>query len=121
LKVLIVEDEALLAMSYKMALEEGEFEVVGIASSADEAFRLSVTKKPEVVLMDITLKGELDGIDSAKFIRTNYNIPIIFITGNTDEMTKKRALEVKPRGYLEKPVDCEKLHQALCADNSLDV
>jgi len=120
LRVLIVEDEALLAMSYRMALDGGGCEVVGIASNAADANIMARELAPDVVLMDIKLKGNVDGIETARHIITRYNIPVIFVTGNTDEETRKRALEVNPKGYLEKPIDCEKLQRALCMDESLD-
>jgi DNA-binding NarL/FixJ family response regulator len=104
-----------------MALEGGGCEVVGIASSAREAYSMAKARRPDVVLMDIKLKGREHGIESARSIIANYDIPVIFITGNTDEETKKRALQVNPAGYLEKPIDCEKLHQALCEEQTLEV
>ena len=116
MKILIVEDEALLAMSYKMALHGGACEVVGIARNAEEALRLTKEKQPEVVLMDIKLQGQVDGIEVAREILRDLKISVIYMTGNTDEETKKRALGTHPMAYLEKPVDCEKLQQLLCTN-----
>lgn len=113
MKVLIVEDEALLAMSYKMDLEAGDYNIVGIASNADAAFRLTELHKPDVILMDIKLQGKVDGIAAAQKIMASYNIPIIYITGNIDELTKQRAMDTNPKGYMEKPVDSEKLSKLI--------
>lgn len=121
MRVLIVEDEALLAMSYRMALDGGECNVVGVAKSADEALRLTGKHQPDVVLMDIRLRGKLDGIEAAKTIMNTHGTAVIFVTGNTDEETRTRALSIKPKAYLEKPIDCEKLHQALCVDKIMDI
>lgn len=119
MKILIVEDEAILAMSYKMALQDGDCEVVGIAKSAVEAIRLFKEKSPQVVLMDIKLQGEVDGIDAARAMLAELDVPIVYMTGNTDEETKKRALSTNPKAYLEKPIDCDSLYQFLCTkDNS---
>ncbi len=120
MKILIVEDESLLAMSYKMSLSLDNCEVIGIAATANEAFRLVVAHKPDVVLMDISLKGDIDGIEAAKTISDDYGIPIVFITGNTDKLTKDRALKVNPKGYLDKPINCEKLHRVLCLEENFD-
>ena len=119
MRVLIVEDEALLAMSYKMSLDGGECDVVGIAPNAEAANKMAGSLRPDVVLMDIKLEGDMDGIESARFIMEHYNIPVIFITGNTDEETRQRALKLNPSGYLAKPIDCEKLHKSLCIENTL--
>ena len=118
MKILIVEDEALLAMSYRMALSEKDCEVIGIAATAEEAIRLSRQYKPEVILMDIKLKGNMDGIEAAKEILSFIEIPIIFMTGNADKKTKKRAQSINPKAYLEKPIDCEMLHKFVCLEDA---
>ena len=115
MKILIVEDEALLAMSYKMALNGKDCQVVGIADSSEEALKLVRELTPDVVLMDIKLKGTIDGIETAKTIMQTSSAQIIYITGNTDEHTKERALRTKPKAYMGKPIDCAKLFKLLCA------
>jgi len=121
MKILIVEDEALLAMSYKMTLDMGNCEVVGIAATAQEAIDISREKRPDVVLMDIKLQGKLDGIEAAKEIIDSFSIPIIFLTGNADEKTRTRALSVKPIAYLEKPINCDLLYAELCVEGNMNI
>lgn len=116
MRILIVEDEALLAMSYKMSLEGGTCKVVGIAATAERAIAMAGRDLPDVVLMDIKLRGKVDGIEAARQIMETLHIPIIFITGNTDEETKQRALQTNPKAYLEKPIDCDELQQYLCRE-----
>ena len=108
-KVLIVEDEVLLALSYKLDLESNDCEVMGIVYSGEEAIAGVEKSRPNLVLMDIKLQGEMDGIEAAGIIMKRFNIPIIYITGNTDDVTKERALQTSPLAYLEKPVESEQL------------
>lgn len=119
MRVLIVEDEAVLALSYKMALDGGGCEVIGIAASARSAIAMTEQQHPDIVLMDIRLQGQMDGIEAAEVITKSFNTPIIYMTGNTDSETRERALLTNPRAYLEKPIDCEKLHAYLCVGESL--
>jgi len=109
IKVLIAEDEAMLALSYKMGLEMRGCEVVGIAYTGDQAIAMAQTTQPDMVLMDIKLTGWMDGIDAAIQIMERYGVPIIYITGHSDEHTKNRALNTNPLLYLEKPVDSTEL------------
>jgi CheY-like chemotaxis protein len=113
IKILIVEDEALLAMLYRKQLERHDCEISGIAASGPDAISMAHLYQPDLVLMDIKLKGEMDGIDAAIKIRENLQIPIIYITGNTDDNTKSRALQTKPLKYLEKPVESEELWRTI--------
>jgi len=117
IKVLIAEDEALLAMSYQMSLELKGCEVVGIATTGQQAIDMANSAAPDIVLMDIKLKGSMDGIDAAIQIKKIHNIPIIYITGNTDDRTRERAFLTHPLRYLEKPVEssllCEIIEQVM--------
>jgi len=117
IRVLIVEDEAILAMNLQVGLEEGQCEVVGIACSAEEAVRQAGQTKPDIVVMDIKLKGAMDGIEAAIQINDKYGIPIMYLTGNTDDATRERAIHSHPLRYLEKPVEshvlCEVIKQAM--------
>lgn len=109
-KVLIVEDERILAVSLKLDLQEAGYEVVGIASSADEALASVKAQNPSLVLMDISIHGDKNGIDAALEIHAVAPTPIIFLTGETDENTVMRAkLCPNCKGYLQKPVDIEAL------------
>ena len=103
--VLIVEDEAILSMMYKKLLERNGFNVVGTAFSGDAAVSEALHLCPDIILMDIFLKGEMDGIDAAEKINKTLNVPIVYITGNSDSATRERAFKTGPAGYLEKPID----------------
>lgn len=104
IKILIVEDEAILAMNYKIGLEKAHFIVTGIAFSGEDALRQAEETRPDLVLMDIKLRGPMDGIDAALKIREAMDPKVIFLTGNSDEDTRKRAMEISPLRYIEKPV-----------------
>jgi CheY-like chemotaxis protein len=102
-KILVVEDEKILAMGLKRKLKIMNYDVVGMASSGPEAIRKSGEESPDLVLMDIVLKGEMDGIEAAQQIINLYNIPIIYLTAYADEEILERAMITGPYGYLVKP------------------
>ncbi len=103
-KVLIVEDDTLLATTFSMFVEDLGYKVAGIVSNGKESIELCKKNKPDIVLMDIHLPGKIDGIKAAEEIQENLNIPIIFITSDEQESTVKRALASNSYGYLLKPV-----------------
>jgi PAS domain S-box-containing protein len=86
------------------------YEVVGIAPSGEEAIRLAVELKPSLILMDIVLKGDMDGIEAARQIRRRYQVPIIYLTAYTDNQTLERAKITEPFGYIVKPFSERELH-----------
>lgn len=102
-KILIVEDERILALGLKKKLEKLGFKVTNTASTGNEAIVSVKEDKPDLILMDIVLKGEMDGIDAAKLIINLHNIPIIYLTAYADDKTISRAVETYPYGYLMKP------------------
>ena len=102
-RVLIVEDEALVAEDLKMAVTDLGYDVVGHADNAEEAVKKAVTLKPDVILMDIVLKGEKNGIDASHEIKAQMNIPIIFLTAYTDIGLIDKAKSTEPYAYLVKP------------------
>lgn len=103
IKVLIVEDEILVAEELALDLEENGFEVIAIAISSDECFEAIAKNKPHVILMDINIKGQKDGIETTKIINENHQIPIIYLTANTDISTTQRAIETTPSAFISKP------------------
>jgi DNA-binding response OmpR family regulator len=103
--ILIVEDEVILAMEYEIIVREMGYVVPRIAFSGYDAIILSGQYKPDIVLMDIKLAGHLNGINAAKQIQDQLQIPVVFVTGNTDDDTRKQALEIQPAGYLTKPLN----------------
>jgi len=102
-KILIVEDEMILAMGLKKKLESFGYLVTDLASSSSEAIESVKKTPPNLVLMDIVLKGEMDGIDTAKFIVNLYDIPIIYFTAYADDEILEKAEKTCPYGYIIKP------------------
>jgi CheY-like chemotaxis protein len=111
--ILIVEDEMILAMSTKMALEEAGYRVSGISSTREKALSMIEQDRPDMALVDITLGGEVVGMDLAQAIREKIEIPIIYMTGSTDEETLEIARGTKPAGIIKKPADDYKLIYAI--------
>ena len=104
-RILIVEDEVILAMEYEIIVREMGYNVAKIAFSGYDAILLSDQYRPNIVLMDIRLAGHLNGINAAREIQDRFNIPVVFITGNTDAATQEKAMGINPAGYLSKPLD----------------
>ncbi len=102
-KILIVEDEAVTSVMLEKTLKDLGYEVVGSAFDGTEAIDLAKDKRPDLILMDIRIQGDMDGIETAKRIYQQYNIPIIYLTAHSDDDTIKRAVESGPFGYLIKP------------------
>jgi len=102
-RILIVEDEAVTSVMLEKTLKELGYEVVGSAFDGKEAVELAREKRPDLILMDIRIQGDMDGIETAKQIYQQYNIPSIYLTAHSDEDTIKRAVESGPFGYLIKP------------------
>lgn len=102
-RILIVEDEAVTSVLLEKTLKELGYEVVGSAFDGEEAITLTKEKQPDIILMDITIQGEMDGIETAKKIYQEYKIPSIYLTAHSDDDTIKRAVESGPFGYLIKP------------------
>lgn len=102
-RILIVEDEAVIAMDMAQQLRDFGYEVVGIAASGERARRLVQDAAPDLVMMDIMIKGGSDGIETARSIRAEHNIPVVFLTAYGDSSTLERAKVASPHGYLVKP------------------
>ncbi|MDD5149593.1 MAG: response regulator [Flavobacterium sp.] len=102
-KIYIVEDEPLIAQTIETVLKKYHFQIVGDADNAEDAFEEISELKPNLVLLDITLEGETDGIDLAKKIDVSLKIPYIFITSLSDPITIQRIKQCNPMGYIVKP------------------
>jgi DNA-binding response OmpR family regulator len=100
---LVVEDETLIAEELSERLTRMGFSVVAAVDSADAAIQAAVRERPDVVLMDIRLKGERDGIHAAAEIRKLVNSPVIYLTAYSDQVTLDRVKETEPYGYVLKP------------------
>jgi len=112
-KILIVEDERIVALDISATLKTLGYKIAGIAVSGNEAQDIVVKEKPDLILMDISLKGELDGIQTAEIIQNNNNIPIIYLTAYADEDTLARAKITEPYGYIIKPYDKKILYSVI--------
>lgn len=112
-KILIVEDESITAMDLENILQRLGYEVVGISSRGDEAIQNVDKLRPDLVLMDITLKGDMDGIEATWKIQTHFDIPVIYLTAYSDFNTLKRAKSTKPYGFLTKPVNPDGLQASI--------
>ncbi|MEW5723039.1 MAG: response regulator [Thermodesulfobacteriota bacterium] len=102
-RILIVEDEAPIALSLEKRLTSMGYEVYGAMASGEEALKLLERDRPDLVLMDIKLVGALDGIQTAERIEAGYDVPVVFMTGYADEEKLKRAVSARPFGYILKP------------------
>ena len=90
-RILVVEDEAIIAMEIESSLENLEYEVTSIVDTGDRAIQKAEEDKPDLILMDIRIKGDRDGIEAAKIIRGNFGIPVVFSTAYLDEDRIERA------------------------------
>jgi signal transduction histidine kinase/DNA-binding response OmpR family regulator len=108
-RVLVVEDEVVIASDLQQSLEGMGFEVVGIAASGEDAVEMAIRERPDLVLMDIVLQGRMDGAEAAEEIYSRYDIPIVYLTAYADEKLLERTRATEPFGYLIKPVDDNEL------------
>jgi DNA-binding response OmpR family regulator len=102
-RILVVEDDFLVAMQMESALIEAGFEVAGIAATGEDAIELALTERPRLVVMDIRLAGDRDGIDTALQLFAQQGIRCIFATAHHDEQSRRRAAPAIPLGWLHKP------------------
>lgn len=109
IKIHIVEDEVLVAEDTASDLENAGFEVTGISISGDEAIESIKVNPPHLILMDINIKGNQDGIETAEQINNLGSFPIIYVTSNTSSQFVNRALETKPHAFISKPYNLSDL------------
>ena len=105
IRILIVEDEPLIATDIAMHLDNMDFQVSGIAYDSDDALRQLQHNTPDAVLLDINLNATLDGIEIAHLIKEKYQLPVVFLTSFSDRTTLDRAKKTDPAGYIVKPFD----------------
>ncbi len=111
--VLIVEDEKIVALDIRKQLEKSGYHVCGVYGSGEEALASFESADPDIVLMDIQLQGKMDGVATAKEMRSLYEVPVIFLTAYADEATVERAKFIEPFGYLPKPFDEKSLRTTI--------
>lgn len=109
-RILIVEDESIIALDLSGILRGLGYEVSGIVPSGTKAVEAAVADPPDLILMDIILLGDMDGIEASRRIRSSRDIPIIYLTANADPATVQRARDTAPYAYLNKPVDARDLY-----------
>lgn len=112
-RLLIVEDEPIIARDLAYMLEDLGYEVIGIAHSANDAMNILQKEEPNLVLLDINLAGSLTGIDLAHWINQKMKLPFIFLTSYSDKETLAKAKITEPSGYLVKPIDEQNLKSTL--------
>jgi|SRR5437867_468784 CheY-like chemotaxis protein len=114
-KVLIVEDEPIVAEAMSQFLENAGHEVVGIARDEVSAVCEAAAERPDLVLMDIRLAGASDGIETARKIQAEHPVDVVFVTAHGDPTTRIRAAEAQPAGFVTKPYSARQLLQAVNA------
>ena len=113
-KVFILEDENIVAKDIEQSLEKLGYEVVGMASSGEKVKeQLEDGTRPDIFLMDIMIKGDMNGIEVAEYVKENFNIPVIFLTAYADENTLNKAKITEPYGYILKPYKEIDLHTTI--------
>ncbi len=111
--ILVVEDESIVAKDIQHSLKKLGYTVVGMCSTGEEAIKTAEELKPDLILMDIMLKGDMSGIEAAGQIREKFNIPIIYLTAYADESTLSKAKVSEPYGYIIKPFKEIDLHTSI--------
>ena len=109
-RILVVEDEGIAALDIKRTLESFGYEVVGRVVSGNDAISYAESSRPDLVLMDIVLKGSMDGIDAAMEIKNRLSIPVVFLTAYSEDELIRRAKLAEPFGYIIKPFNSRELH-----------
>ncbi|MDP1829324.1 MAG: response regulator [Archangium sp.] len=112
-KILLVEDEGVVALDIEQRLTQLGYVMVGTADTATAALELARTGRPDLVLMDIRIRGALDGVDLARDLAARHELPVVFLTGNADEATLRRAVEAEPYGYVLKPFELRTLEATI--------
>lgn len=113
LKVMIVEDDALVALGVQLTVSELGHDVVGIAASELEALALAQADRPQLALMDIRLRGTSDGIQVAQRLWQEMRIRCIFLSAYADDHTMERVAQTRPLGFVQKPYSAQQLKMAL--------
>lgn len=113
IKILIVEDEAIIAKNIESKLVKAGYHVVDTVFTGDDAVRSAIEKSPDIILLDIKLKGDIGGIEAAEKIKQQKDIPIIYLTSYTDEDTFEKAKLTEPAAFLSKPFNLDELNRII--------
>ena len=114
-RILIVEDEMIVALDLQQQLRALGCDPVGHATRGEQAIRLATELRPDLVLMDVRLADDMDGIQAAQAIRTQLGVASVFLSAFTDDAARDRAQLCDPAGYLDKPYDTEALREVIAA------
>ncbi|TMQ01858.1 MAG: PAS domain S-box protein [Verrucomicrobia bacterium] len=112
-RILVVEDEHLIAEDIQERLKNFGYEVPAIADGGEAAVAQAAVLQPDLVLMDIRLRGDMDGIETARVLRERFNVPVIYLTGEADGATLERAKATEPLGFLLKPIEEKRLYSTI--------
>ena len=112
-RILVVEDEHIVAMGIKKMLKSLGYQVTGVASTGEDAISKAESTFPDLVLMDIMLKGNIDGIEAAREIITRFDLPVVYLSAYSDSKILDRAKQTGPSGYIVKPFEEKDLHSSI--------
>jgi two-component system, response regulator PdtaR len=112
-KIFIVEDEPIVAMMLEDTLAQLGYAVAGTAANGNDAIKRIGETRPDLILMDIRIEGEMDGIETAEKVTALYHLPVVYLTAHSDEKTLERAMATQPHGYLLKPFRTRELYSTL--------
>lgn len=112
-KILVVEDERIVAEDIEKNLMKLGYHVTALASSGDQAIKAARSNRPDLVLMDIVLQGRKTGIETAQELRSELDVPVVYLTAYADENTLSKAKITEPSGYLLKPFEKRELHSVI--------
>lgn len=102
-RILIVEDDMIIAANISLQLSNLGYEVTGIETRGEDAVNHALENHPDIILMDINLKGKIDGIEAAKAIKKTWDVPLVYLTANTDDASFQKAKETHPFAFISKP------------------
>jgi DNA-binding LytR/AlgR family response regulator len=112
-KILLVEDDMIIAADVSVQLSKLGYEVIGISTRGEDALKTIAGNRPDIILMDIVLSGKMNGIEAAQLVLERHQVPVIFLTSNTDDATFQRALAAKPYAFIAKPFQKSELERSL--------
>ena len=108
-KILVVEDEGIIGLNIKKKLKNFGYTVPAIVATGEEAIKMAEITFPDLILMDIRLKGDMNGVETAEKIRKNFDIPVIYLTAYSDDEVLEKAKKTEPYGYIVKPFKADDL------------
>lgn len=112
-KILVVEDDMIIGAKMSMQLTESGYSVMGLIAKGEAVIKTLEEEQPDLILMDINLSGELDGVQTATIIKERFQVPLIYLTANADDATFERAKKTRPLAFLTKPFKKKELQRAI--------